>query len=83
MHIFFKVPGTNFSLCVVLGKNDQQSRLNQNQELLVKKGVFYYHRLDLNTKPTQKCREYQRYSTIGGSNCCSLLMNFVKRFYCS
>lgn len=59
-----KVPGTNFSLCVVLGKNDQQSRLRQNQELLVTKEVFYYHRLDLNTKPTKKCREYERYSTI-------------------
>lgn len=62
-----KVPGTNFSLCVVLGKNDQQRRLQENQELLMKNGneVFYYHKLDLNTKPTEKCREYDRYSTKG------------------
>lgn len=62
-----KVPGTNFSLCVVLGKNDQQRRLRQNQELLLINGneVFFYHRLDLNTKRTQKCREYDRYSTKG------------------
>ncbi|XP_052714892.1 VWFA and cache domain-containing protein 1-like isoform X2 [Crassostrea angulata] len=60
-----KVPGTNFSLCVVLGKNDQQRRLRQNQELLLINGneVFFYHRLDLNSKRTQKCREYDRYST--------------------
>lgn len=70
IHVFSKVPGTNFSLCVVLGKNDQQSRLRQNQELLVTKEVFYYHRLDLNAKPTKKCREYERYSTIGTSMCC-------------
>lgn len=63
----FKVPGTNFSLCVVLGKNDQQRRLQENQELLMINGneVFYYHKLDLNTKLTDKCREYDRYSTKG------------------
>lgn len=61
-----KVPGTNFSLCVVLGKHDQQRRLQEIQELLVINGnVFFYHRLDLNTIPTQKCREYDRYSTKG------------------
>lgn len=62
-----KVPSTNFSLCVVLGKNDQQRRLQENQELLVRNRneVFFYHRLDLNTIPTQKCREYDRYSTKG------------------
>ncbi|XP_048764452.2 VWFA and cache domain-containing protein 1-like isoform X2 [Ostrea edulis] len=62
-----KVPGTNFSLCVVLGKNDQQSRLRPNQQGLSKDGVFYYHRLDSNSlfngETIPKCREYQRYST--------------------
>jgi hypothetical protein len=61
-----KVPGTNFSLCVVLGKDDQQSRLRPNQQGLKKDGVFYYHRLDFNSLGNiPKCREYQRYSTKG------------------
>ncbi|XP_061180202.1 uncharacterized protein LOC133188722 [Saccostrea echinata] len=58
-----KVPGTNFSLCVVLGKNDQQSQLKPGQQGLSRSGVFYYHRLDLNSQNTQKCREYERYAT--------------------
>ncbi|XP_062590771.1 uncharacterized protein LOC134252343 [Saccostrea cucullata] len=58
-----KVPGTNFSLCVVIGKNDQQSRLKPGQQALSKSGVFYYHRLDLNGQSTQKCRQYERYAT--------------------
>ena len=65
MSIILKVQGTNFSLCVVLGKNDQQSRLRPGQTLLVKEDVFYYHRLDLNSQSTTKCREYERYSTKG------------------
>ncbi|XP_061196541.1 uncharacterized protein LOC133204808 [Saccostrea echinata] len=58
-----KVPGTNFSLCVVLGKNDQQSRLRPGQEELLTNGVFYYHRLEQNRQNTQKCRQYDRYAT--------------------
>lgn len=62
--LFFKIeaPGSNFSLCVVMEKNNIVRDIeNLNQPI---SGDFVYHRWDLNRWPAP-CRHFSRYATRG------------------
>lgn len=62
---FFKIvaPGSNFSLCIVMEKDNIVSDIeNLNHPI---SGDFVYHRWDLNRWPAPFCRHFSRYATQG------------------
>ncbi|XP_065940278.1 VWFA and cache domain-containing protein 1 [Magallana gigas] len=54
-------PGSNFSLCIVMERNNTVSDIeNLNNPI---SGDFVYHRWDLNRWPAPFCRHFSRYAT--------------------
>lgn len=63
--LYFKIEasGSNFSLCIVMERNNTVSDIeNLNKPV---SGDFVHHRWDLNRWPAPFCRHFNRYATQG------------------
>ncbi|XP_061178007.1 VWFA and cache domain-containing protein 1-like [Saccostrea echinata] len=55
--------GSNFSLCLVMSKNNSLTTLADRSRPSVQSNDFVYHRWDLTTWPQPFCRHFSRYAT--------------------
>lgn len=66
LYLFFikiEAPGSNFSLCIVMERNNIVSDIENLDQAV--SGDFVYHRWDLNRWPAPFCRHFSRYATQG------------------